>query len=129
MPFKSRQSDISRELLQLASTSASVDIDITVPTDLTIWDWLFDSPYSPLRKHSGSDLRGYTNAMTKERISYAQVEKYTTYLSTTLVKDHGLKEGDAVALFSPNTIWYPVAMLGTLRAGMSNWKKLSDPVT
>lgn len=63
--------------------------------------------------------------MTKERISYAQVERYTTYLSTALVKDHGLKEGDAVALFSPNTIWYPVAMLGTLRAGMPLWKKLS----
>ena len=95
-----------------------VDIKGAVPTDLTIWDWLFDSPHSPLRKHSGASLRGYTNAMTQERISYAQVEKYTTYLSTALVKDHGLKEGDAVALFSPNTIWYPVAMLGTLRAGM-----------
>ncbi|KAA6410226.1 MAG: acetyl- synthetase [Lasallia pustulata] len=99
MPFKSRQPDIS------------------IPTDLTIWDWLFDSPYSPLRKHSGSSLRGYTNAMTTERVSYAQVERYSTYLSTALVKDYGLKEGDAVVLFSPNTIWYPVAMLGTLRAG------------
>lgn len=99
------------------STIACFDIEGSVPTDLTIWDWLFDSPYSALRKHPSPSLRGYTNAITKERISYAQVEEYTTYLSTALIKDHGLKEGDAVALFSPNTIWYPVAMLGTLRAG------------
>lgn len=63
--------------------------------------------------------------MTTERVSYAQVERYSTYLLTALVKDYGLKEGDAVVLFSPNTIWYPVAMLGTLRAGMPLPKQLS----
>jgi len=34
-----------------------------------------------------------------------------------LVKKYGLKEGDTVALFSQNTIWYPVAMHATLRVG------------
>lgn len=90
-----------------------------MPTDLTVWDWLFDSSYSPLRNNPASALRGYTNAITKERVSYAQVKEYSTYLSTALVKKYGLKEGQTVALFSPNTIWYPVAMLGTLRAGLS----------
>jgi len=65
-------------------------------------------------------LRGYTNAITKERIDYAQVKEYSTYLSTALVKKYGLKENQTVALFSPNTIWYPVAMLGILRAGSSS---------
>ncbi|KAL2355125.1 4-coumarate-CoA ligase 2 [Cryomyces antarcticus] len=90
---------------------------IDMPTDLTVWDWLFDSPYSPLSKHPESELGGYLNAITKERINYKQVKEATTYLSTALVKKYGLKEGETVALFSPNTIWYPVAMLGTLRAG------------
>jgi 4-coumarate--CoA ligase len=90
-----------------------------VPTDLTVWDWLFDSSYSPLRNHPASALRGYTNAITKERVSYAQVKEYSTYLSTALVKKYGLQENQTVALFSPNTIWYPVAMLGVLRAGSS----------
>lgn len=62
-------------------------------------------------------MRGFTNAITGERINYAQVREATTYLSTALVKKYGLKEGEAVALFSPNNIFYPVAMLGTLRAG------------
>ncbi|KAI9875642.1 MAG: hypothetical protein M1830_008154 [Pleopsidium flavum] len=99
MPFKSRQPDID------------------LPTDLTVWNWLFDSPHSPLANNPASALRGYTNAITKERIDYGQVKEYTTYLSTALVKKYGLKENQTVALFSPNTIWYPVAMLGTLRAG------------
>ena len=34
-----------------------------------------------------------------------------------MVKKYGLKEGDTVALFSQNTIWYPVAMHATLRVG------------
>ncbi|KAL8998569.1 MAG: hypothetical protein Q9169_002409 [Polycauliona sp. 2 TL-2023] len=89
--------------------------DIVVPTDLTIWDWLFDSSYSPLGRNG--PIAGYTNAIAGERIDYAQVKEYTTYLSTALVKKYGFKEGETVALFSPNTIWYPVAMLGVLRAG------------
>lgn len=90
-----------------------------VPTDLTIWNWLFDSKYSPLNNRPASDVRGYSNAITKERVSYQQVKEYSTYLSTALANKYGLKEQQTVALFSPNTIWYPVAMLGTLRAGLS----------
>lgn len=88
-----------------------------MPRDLTVWDWAFDSPYSPLSRFPESELRGFQNAITKERINWKDVKECTTYLSTALVKKYGLKEGDTVALFSRNTIWYPVAMLGTLRAG------------
>jgi 4-coumarate--CoA ligase len=48
-------------------------------------------------------------------VSWADVKQHTTHLSTALVKKYGLKKGDTVALFSPNTIWYPVAMLGVNR--------------
>ena len=97
MPFKSSQPEIN------------------LPGDVSIWDWLFDSPASVLRKHSSSSLRGYSNAITGERIDYAQVRDATTYLSTALVKEYGLRAGHAVALFSPNNIWYPVAMVQILR--------------
>ena len=86
--------------------------------DVTIWDWLFDSPSSSLKRNPSSILRGYSNGVTGERINYAQVQEATSHLSTALVKRYGLKNGEVVALFSHNTIWYPMAMLGTLRAGM-----------
>lgn len=50
-------------------------------------------------------------------MSYADLKKHTTHLSTALVRQYGFQESDTVALFSPNTVWYPVAMLGVLRAG------------
>jgi len=62
-------------------------------------------------------LAGFTNSVTKERVRYDALKDYTTYVSTALVKKYGLQPGETVALFSPNTIWYPVAMLGTIRAG------------
>lgn len=43
------------------------------------------------------------------------MKSHTTYLSTALVQQHGLKKGDVVALFAPNTIWYPIAMLAVSR--------------
>ena len=53
----------------------------------------------------------------EEHLSYADLKVHTTHLSTALVKKYGLKQGQTVALFSPNTVWYPCAMFGTLRAG------------
>ena len=45
------------------------------------------------------------------------MKDYATYLSTALVKKYELKAGDTVALSSPNTIWYPVALHATTRVG------------
>jgi 4-coumarate--CoA ligase len=93
----------------------------TVPTDITVWNWLFESKkYSPLHNSPANQLGGYTNAFTKERLNWVKVKEYATYLSTALVRKYGLEEQQTVSLFSPNTVWYPVAMYATLRAGMNN---------
>lgn len=43
------------------------------------------------------------------------MKSHATHLSTALVKNYGLQEGQIVALFSPNTIWYPIAMHAVCR--------------
>ncbi|KAF1931692.1 4-coumarate-CoA ligase 2 [Didymella exigua CBS 183.55] len=90
---------------------------IDLPTELTDWDWLFDSSYSPTNKYRPNELAGFQNAITKERVSWADVKKYSTYIATALVKKYNLKEADTVSLFGQNTVWYPVAMFAGLRAG------------
>ncbi|KAH8430861.1 acyl--CoA ligase [Aspergillus melleus] len=90
---------------------------LQIPVTLPIWDFLFDSEYSPLRRVHPTELGAFINAATHERIRYDEVKDHTTYLSTALVRNYGLEKGDTVALFSPNTIWYPVAMLATVRVG------------
>ncbi|KAF1816385.1 acetyl-CoA synthetase-like protein [Eremomyces bilateralis CBS 781.70] len=91
--------------------------EVHVPTDLTTWDWLFDSEYSPIFRYPAFEQAGYQNAVTKERVSWQEVKDYSTYVSTALVKKYGLQEGNTVALFSQNNVWYPVAMHGAVRAG------------
>ncbi|KAJ4361367.1 hypothetical protein N0V95_001981 [Ascochyta clinopodiicola] len=90
---------------------------IDLPSQLTDWDWLFDSSYSPLSKFPPNELAGFQNAITKERVNWADVKKYSTYISTALVKKYGLKTGETVSLFGQNTVWYPVAMFAGLRVG------------
>lgn len=85
--------------------------------NLTLWDWLFESSHSPLKNNKPSSLSGFTNATTKERVRYDEVKDHATHLSTALVRKLGLTVGDTVALFSPNSIWYPVAMFATNRVG------------
>ncbi|KKY28390.1 putative 4-coumarate- ligase [Diplodia seriata] len=91
---------------------------IEIPTHLTTWDWLFDSAYSPLSRGLPSDqLAGYTDATTSETVDWAAVKTLTTNLSTALVRKLSLRQGETVSLFSQNSVWYPIAMHGALRAG------------
>ncbi|KIW77814.1 hypothetical protein Z517_07647 [Fonsecaea pedrosoi CBS 271.37] len=91
---------------------------IEVPTNLPVWTWLFDSEYSPLqRQQHGEKLGGFTNAITKERLGYDELKVHTTHLSTALVRRYGLRAGQTVGILTPNTVWYPCVMFGTLRAG------------
>ncbi|KAJ8106232.1 hypothetical protein ONZ43_g7134 [Nemania bipapillata] len=91
--------------------------DITVPNNVTIWEWLFEegSDYSPLNKYPQEQLAGYVDATTKERVSWKDVKEAATYISTTLIREYGLKPGDTVSLFSRNTIWYPVMLFAAIR--------------
>lgn len=90
--------------------------------DLTLWDWLFESSSSPLQNKHPSTLSGFTNVATKERVRYDEVKDYATYLSTALVHKLGLAAGETVSLFSPNSIWYPVAMFATNRVGKFSFR-------
>ena len=93
---------------------------VTVPTNVTTWEWLFDekSPASPLNRFAEKDLAGYTDAVTKERVSYKDVKTNATYISTALAKRYGFQRGDTISLFSRNTIWYPVTLFAAVRIGV-----------
>jgi hypothetical protein len=94
--------------------------DIDLPTDITIFEWLFGdtSQYSPLNRFPQNELAGYLDVSTKQRISWEDVKKAATYISTALSKEYGLKTGDTLSLFSRNSIWYPVTLFATVRLGI-----------
>ncbi|KAK3675849.1 hypothetical protein LTR78_004490 [Recurvomyces mirabilis] len=92
--------------------------DLDIPSDVTTFQWAFESPqHSPLHCSSSDNLGSYIDATTNERLDFAQVKEYATHISTALIHDHGLHPGDTVSLFSTNTIWYPVVVWATIRAG------------
>ncbi|KAK0367082.1 hypothetical protein LTR02_003281 [Friedmanniomyces endolithicus] len=91
---------------------------LDIPEHLTTWQWIFETPeHSPGLYTSRENLGSYINAATRERLDFADVKDKATHLSTALIKQYGLQPGDTVSLFSTNTIWYPVAMWATVRAG------------
>ena len=93
-------------------------LHITVPDNLTTWQWAFENKqFAPTEYASRRDVGSYVNAVTKERLDMFQVKEMATQLSTALIHDFGLQPHDTVSLFSTNTIWYPVAMWATVRAG------------
>lgn len=92
----------------------------SVPTDVTVWEWLFDeaSPASPLNGTvKDHELAGYYDASTKERVSWRQVRDNATYISTALVNKYGFRPQQTLSLFSRNTIWYPVTLFAAVRVG------------
>jgi 4-coumarate--CoA ligase len=54
---------------------------------------------------------------TKERLTFQEVKRKAEILSTILTCRYGLQSGQTVSLFSGNTVWYPVGVWATIRAG------------
>lgn len=106
------QRQISAEVDQ---TDAS---GVVVPDNVTTWEWLFESDeFVPFRSSSSAVFGAYNNAVTKERLDFAQVKAKATTLSTVLVEKYGLQAGQTVSIFSTNTVWYAVALWATIRVG------------
>lgn len=51
-------------------------------------------------------------------ITYSELEEYSKNFAAYLQQELGLKKGARVAIMMPNTLQFPVAMFGVLRAGM-----------
>ncbi|KAM5352843.1 hypothetical protein ACJ41O_005565 [Fusarium nematophilum] len=91
--------------------------DINCPPGLTVWSWLFDSPHSVLRSTPPDQIKGFTDATTNQHISFHDLKRHTTHLSTALHTFSGIQKGDVVLVYSRNSIWYPVATLSAVRIG------------
>jgi long-chain acyl-CoA synthetase len=72
---------------------------------------LFDEACSKFR-----DAPAFTNMGTT--LTYAQLDAQSRAFAAWLQHRSGLALGDRVALMMPNVLQYPVALFGTLRAGM-----------
>lgn len=91
---------------------------VIVPDNVTTWEWLFESDeFVPFQHSSNSVVGAYNNAVTKERLDFAQVKAKAITLSTVLVENYGLQAGQTVSIFSTNTVWYAVALWATIRVG------------
>jgi acyl-CoA synthetase (AMP-forming)/AMP-acid ligase II len=63
-----------------------------------------------------ADAPALIDGLTGETITHGQLATYVDRFAAAL-HARGLRKGDVVAVFSPNTIWYPVVFHGTAAAG------------
>jgi 4-coumarate--CoA ligase len=88
-----------------------------VPRDVPLWDWLFLPEHNPHMSLPESQIAGYMQNISKERISFSEVKTLTTYVSTALCTNYGLQADKVIAMFSQNSVWFPVAMFAAVRVG------------
>ncbi|MFJ1703918.1 AMP-binding protein [Kitasatospora sp. NPDC088346] len=63
-----------------------------------------------------ADIPALVDGITGQSISYAELDAATRRTAAGLA-EAGVRKGDVIALYSPNTIAYPVAFYGATRAG------------
>ncbi|MFC6157883.1 AMP-binding protein [Kribbella jiaozuonensis] len=68
------------------------------------------------RAQEFGDRPAMVDGVTGEEISYAQLDQMTRRVAAGLA-ELGIRHGDVIALYSPNTILYPVVFYGATRAG------------
>jgi len=83
--------------------------DVDIP-DLSVPEYVLaggaDRPHSP----------ALINGLDGETITHGELSVYVDRFAAAL-HARGLRKGDVVAVFSPNTIWYPVVFHGIAQAG------------
>ncbi|CAK4031325.1 related to phenylacetyl- ligase [Lecanosticta acicola] len=90
---------------------------IDIPTNVTTYQWAFESEeHSPVIR-SPRNHGFYENASTKERLAFSHVKDLATHLHTALAKDHGFQPGDTISIFAGNSVWYPVTLWACSRGG------------
>jgi acyl-CoA synthetase (AMP-forming)/AMP-acid ligase II len=62
------------------------------------------------------DDQALVDGLTGDQLSYGQLAAYVDRVAAALA-ERGIKPGDTVAVFSPNTIYYPVVFHGIAAAG------------
>jgi len=87
-----------------------------VPTDILIWSWIFDHAL-PNCKFNRDQAGGFRDAKSEEFLSFTDVKRLATYLSTAVAQKYDIKEGSHVTIFCSNSIWYPVLTFSTVRLG------------
>ncbi|KIW99599.1 uncharacterized protein Z518_11012 [Rhinocladiella mackenziei CBS 650.93] len=91
-------------------------LDTPVPTDISIWSWLFDQAL-PTSKFNRDQTAGFRDAKSQEFLPFAEVKSLATYLSTAIAQRYDIKTGSHVTIFCSNSIWYPVVTFSTVRLG------------
>ncbi|PWJ44066.1 long-chain acyl-CoA synthetase [Sediminitomix flava] len=51
-------------------------------------------------------------------LTYHELDQYSTHFAAYLQKELGLKKGDRIAIQMPNLLQYPIAMIGSIKAGL-----------
>ena len=87
-----------------------------VPTDID------PDEYPSLREMFAEACAAYGNRPAYSNfgavLTYAQLDELSRAFAAWLQRKSGLAAGDRVALMMPNLLQYPIALFGTLRAGM-----------
>jgi len=88
-----------------------------IPAEVDVHEYssLKDAFEQSCRKFS--HLPAYTNMSVA--ISYSELDELSRNFAAYLQNDLGLTKGDRVAIMLPNLLQYPVALFGTLRAGLT----------
>jgi long-chain acyl-CoA synthetase len=79
--------------------------------------------YSSLAALLEEGCRRFTDhpayACMGKQITFGELDKLSAQFASFLQNDLGLRKGDRLAIQMPNTLQYPVAMFGALRAGLA----------
>lgn len=75
---------------------------------------IHDAVLATAERHA--EIPALVDGVTGESVSYAQLDTGSRRVAAGLA-EAGVRKGDVVALYSPNTIAYPVALYAATRAG------------
>ncbi|KAJ9086848.1 hypothetical protein DSO57_1039293 [Entomophthora muscae] len=91
---------------------------VDIPTDITLPDFVLKTKniYNP--RPEDLDADAFIDGDTRENITHRQLRVLTDKVASGLFNKFNLRRGDCIAMYSPNSILFPIVFLGALSLGV-----------
>jgi 4-coumarate--CoA ligase len=87
--------------------------DVEIP-EITIHDYIFDKI-----KNFNQEKEAIIDFETNEKLNFKELKQLSINFSQNLIQSFNAKQYEKIAVFTPNTVYYPIFLYGTSLSGLT----------
>ncbi|KAJ9067782.1 hypothetical protein DSO57_1035698 [Entomophthora muscae] len=91
---------------------------VEIPSNVTLPEFVFGTKNAYNTIPGNLDADAFIDGDTREKLTHRQLRELTDKVASGLFNKFNLRRGDCIAIFTPNSIMFPIVFMGALSLGV-----------